>query len=143
MRAKIDQNLRGVYAECTGVQIIKVEFQKDFEAKLVDIQVSDQRTIQATFESETKQIVEAIKVDTSEAETIIQKNRADAAATALAITSAVDADIQSKTIRNKADTYKLIQDVTGQTPADTLMDYIYYTNILTSLKNPERIYLVN
>ena len=33
-------------------------------------------------------------------------------------------------INSEAETYKSVSTITGQTAADTLMDYIYYTNLL-------------
>ena len=42
----------------------------------------------------------------------------------------MEADIQDKTIRSKAEAYKVISDLTQQTAANTLMSYIYYTNLL-------------
>jgi vacuolar-type H+-ATPase subunit F/Vma7 len=75
-----------------------------------------------------------IEVDTSAAQAVIKSLEAEAQADAIAITSAVEADIQDKTIRSKANAYKIISDITKQTAADTLMDYIYYTNLL-NVKN--------
>ena len=49
---------------------------------------------------------------------------------AIAVTSDAEAYTQDQIIRSKANAYKLVQDITGQTAKDTLMDYIYYTNLL-------------
>ncbi len=53
-----------------------------------------------------------IEVDTSAAQSIIRDIEAQAQAAAVAITSEVEADIQDKTIRSKAEAYKVISDLT-------------------------------
>jgi len=39
---------------------------------------------------------------------------------------------QKALIQSKATAYKAISDLTGQQPSDTLLDFIYYTNLLNS-----------
>ena len=35
-------------------------------------------------------------------------------------------------INSEADTYQAVRDITGMSPSDNLMDYIYYSNLLTT-----------
>ena len=76
-----------------------------------------------------------IEVDTSVAQAVIRDIDAKASAEAKAVTSNADAQIQSSLIQSKATAYQQISQITGLTAADSLTDYIYYTNLLKNKDN--------
>ena len=89
-------------------------------------------TNQRTFAQKAEAVNKNIEVDTSVSQSIIKNIEAEASARAKAITSDAEAKIQSSLIQSKATAYKTISDITGLTPADNLMDFIYYTNMLAN-----------
>lgn len=132
MKNRLDKDLRDQFATCTGVQILKVELPKQQEDKLVEVQVSEQLTQQRLFAQQAQQVNKNIEVDTSVAQAVIRDIDAKAAAEAKAVNSDAEAKIQSSLIQSKANAYQQISQITGQTAADTLTDYIYYTNMLNN-----------
>jgi len=60
----------------------------------------------------------------------------DAQAKATRIVNEADATNKNLQITTQASTYKEVGILTGQTPKDTLMDYIYYTEIM-HLEDPQ------
>lgn len=69
-------------------------------------------------------------VDTSEAQRTITVFQGNASAEATKIQNEGEAYARQKTINSQGEAYKIAADLTGQSAADTLMDYIYFTNLL-------------
>jgi hypothetical protein len=53
----------------------------------------------------------------------------NATAEATRIINEAEAYIKNIQVRSQSQAYKTVSDLTGQTPSDTLMDYIYYANL--------------
>jgi hypothetical protein len=71
-------------------------------------------------------------VDTSEAQQNITIYKGEATALATNLTVAAESYIRNRTIMSQATAYQTVSTLTGQTASDTLMDYIYFTNLLNT-----------
>ena len=71
-------------------------------------------------------------VDTSETQKQITIFQGNAQAEALKIVNEAEAFSKQVTINSQGEAYKQAAQITSQTAQDTLMDYIYYTNLLNS-----------
>lgn len=71
-------------------------------------------------------------VDTSEAQRQITIYQGQAQAESLTISNQATGQATQISIQAQAQAYQAAAQLTGQTPSDTLMDYIYYTNLLAN-----------
>ena len=71
-------------------------------------------------------------VDTSEAQRNITIYQGEAQATSTKILNQAQGQVTRIQIDAQANAYTLASNVTGQQAGDTLMDYIYYTNLLSN-----------
>jgi hypothetical protein len=53
----------------------------------------------------------------------------NATAGATRILNEAEAYVKNITITSQSNAYRTVSSLTGQTPSDTLMDYIYYANL--------------
>jgi len=82
------------------------------------------------YEQEVVNITSATNVDNSNANVTITNINSKASAEATTIKNNADAYAKNLTITTQAIAYNEVASLTSQTPADTLNDYIYYTNLL-------------
>jgi hypothetical protein len=73
-------------------------------------------------------------VDNSGASRAITIVQGQASAESTRIVNEAEAFTKNLTISSQATAYQLVSNLTNQTSSDTLMDYIYYTNLL-NVKN--------
>lgn len=131
MRQALDRNLK--YAKCTGFQLLKVEHVNQAqEDAIIKTQLRIQDGLKLQYEQEAANITAAMTVDISEANRKITIFQGQANAEATKITNEGEAKARQRTISSQGEAYKIAADITKQTPADTLMDYIYYTNLLNN-----------
>lgn len=71
-------------------------------------------------------------VDTSEAQRNITIYQGEAQAESTRIVNQAEGNATRIAIDSQAQAYTVAAQVTGQTAGDTLMDYIYYTNLLAA-----------
>ncbi len=69
-------------------------------------------------------------VDTSEAQRNMTIYQGEAQAESTRITNQASGNATRIAINAQSSAYTVASQVTGQTASDTLMDYIYYTNLL-------------
>lgn len=129
MQKFINDKFLPSYATCTGFQILRVDLPDQRERSLTTSQVAKQIGIQKEYEKSASNIRAGISVDNSDAERKITVLNGNATAEATRILNEAEAYIKDKTVRSQSEAYKKVATMTGQTPADTLMDYIYYANL--------------
>lgn len=86
------------------------------------------------FAQQASNIRAGITVDNSAASRAITIVQGEAAAESTSIVNEAEAFTKNLTISSQATAYQLVSNLTNQTTSDTLMDYIYYSNLL-NVKN--------
>lgn len=134
MQRVLDERLRSSSARCTGLQIHKIELPANRETSLVTTQVAKQVGFQKQYEQAATNTRAEIDVQKSNAQRQITIIQGEAAAESTKIVNEAEAYVKDKTINSQAEAYKSVATATNQTAADTLMSYIYYSNLL-NVKN--------
>ena len=84
------------------------------------------------YEQDASNITAGMTVDTSQAQRLITVFQGEANAESTTLLNTAQGNSTRITIDSQAAAYKQASVLTGQTAGDTLMDYIYYTNLLMS-----------
>ncbi len=87
------------------------------------------------YEQDASNITAKMAVDSSEAQKNITIQQGEASSIATKLLTDADGYTKQKTITSQAEAFTIAANLTGQTASDTLMQYIYYTNLLTNNKN--------
>lgn len=82
------------------------------------------------YEQIVANITSQTKVDVSNANITITNIQGEAQASSTRILNDAEAYSQNIIISSQSLAYANVSAITGQTASDTLMDYIYYTNLL-------------
>jgi regulator of protease activity HflC (stomatin/prohibitin superfamily) len=125
-------NKKFVYANCTGFQLLTIEMNDLNENAIIKTQLAIQQGFQKQYEQDASNITAKMTVDTSEAQRQITVFQGEAQAQSTFIQNEAQGNSTRMTIDAQANAYKIASQLTGQTAGDTLMDYIYYTNLLAS-----------
>ena len=134
----IDSRLMNAHARCTGFQLLSIDLPDTREQALINSQLARQIQKQKTYEQTATEIRSVIGVDNSAANKNITIINGEASAAGTRIYNEAEAFSQNVTITYQSLAFTDAAKTTGMTAADTLMDYIYYTNLL-NLQNATMI----
>lgn len=134
----IGEVLRPYFATCESVQILSVDLPSNREEALIRNQVTKQANQKKTYEQKATEIRAEINVDWSASQKQVTVIEGQAQADGSKIVNEAKALNKNLKITSQSEAYKAVETATTQTPADTLMDYIYYTDLL-ALERPNLV----
>lgn len=134
MKEILTNELKAVFVECMGLQILRIDLPQNYEDSIVATQVEVQKTNMRKFEQEAELIRQNANVLVSEAQQRIKVIDATANAESTKLKQFALAQANQNMINAETDIYNLAKTKLGLKDRN-LTNYIYYTNLLDQNTN--------
>jgi regulator of protease activity HflC (stomatin/prohibitin superfamily) len=128
MKQELSGQLSKVFANCTALQLLRIDLPKSYEDSIVQTQVENQKISMREFEQQAELIRQNISVIRSDAQAQIRVTNSSGEAEAYKIRQNAESKAINNTISNQAKVYGDIQKNVGLN-GDELNQYLYLNSL--------------